>query len=114
MFSLEPNVAEELFENFRKSRSATDFDPVPPLKIFSPWAPMTWLVSEIDPQHPTTGYGLADLGMGEPEFGLLDLRALSEVQGPAGQSLQIDKYWQPDHTISEYTKQATKAGRIIF
>jgi hypothetical protein len=42
-----------------------DFPPV--VKLFTPDANCTWLLSEIDPEEPDIAFGLCDLGMGSPE-----------------------------------------------
>jgi hypothetical protein len=40
----------------------------PVVKIFNPTGGQTWLISEMDADGDTM-FGLADLGMGEPEMG---------------------------------------------
>ena len=50
------------------ARRGADHKPV--VKLFNPTGAGTWLLTELDPDHPDDyGFGLADLGMGFPELG---------------------------------------------
>ena len=46
---------------------AVDFYPV--VKLFTPDAQPTWLLTELDPDDEDLAFGLCDLGLGEPELG---------------------------------------------
>ena len=46
----------QLLENGRKSRETDDFDPAPVLKLFTPDANATWLLTELDPQDPDRAF----------------------------------------------------------
>lgn len=46
-----------------------DFPPV--VKLFTPDANATWLLTEIDPENPDLAFGLCDLG--HPELGWVSL-----------------------------------------
>jgi hypothetical protein len=48
-----------------------DFMPV--VKLFTPDAGCTWLLTEIDPEDPDIAFSLCDLGMGYPELGSVSL-----------------------------------------
>ena len=41
----------------------------PVVKLFTPDANCTWLLSELDPEEPDIAFGLCDLGLGFPEIG---------------------------------------------
>ena len=43
-------------------------DFAPAVKLFTPDAGCTWLLTEIDPEDPDIAFGLCDLGMGFPEL----------------------------------------------
>ena len=47
---------------------ANERDPFPVLKLFTPDANATWLVSECDPDEPDRPFGLADLGLNFPDW----------------------------------------------
>jgi hypothetical protein len=58
---------------------ADDRDPPPVLKLFTPDAAATWLISEVDPDDPDRLFGLCDLGLGFAELGYVSLAELSEL-----------------------------------
>ena len=63
-FFLSDEQVRRLAANGRASREfeARDelFDPPPVVKLFTPDAGATWLLSEIDPADPTIAFGLCD------------------------------------------------------
>ena len=73
-----------------------DFWPV--VKLFTPDANATWLLSEIDPEEPDIAFGLCDLGMGSPEA--LDGMFFEYGTEPLG--VPLDKYREqtPDAHIA--------------
>ena len=40
------------------------------MKLFTPDANATWLLTELDPVEPDRAFGLCDLGLGYPELGV--------------------------------------------
>ena len=55
------------------TRRGADHKPV--VRLFNPTGAGTWLLTELDPDHPDDyGFGLADLGMGFPELGDIGIR----------------------------------------
>jgi Protein of unknown function (DUF2958) len=64
-----------------KGEDALDFKPV--VKLFTPDAQCTWLLTELDPDGGLA-FGLCDLGMGCPELGYISLAELSSVRGKLG------------------------------
>ncbi|WP_138465337.1 DUF2958 domain-containing protein [Poseidonocella sp. HB161398] len=93
-------------------RGADTPDHVPVVKIFNPYGSQTWLLSEIDPLDPVRAFGLADLGMGEPELGWICLPELVSWKNRMGLGFERDMYVTLDKRISEYAGAARKAGRI--
>ena len=86
----------------------------PVVRLFNPTGAGTWLLTELDPDHPDYyGFGLADLGMGCPELGDIGIREISEFRGPMGLGIERDMYFGPKHTISVYAEAARAAGRIV-
>ena len=51
-----------LLANGRESLENPDFDPAPVVKLFTPDAGATWLLTEIDPDDHDHAFGLCDLG----------------------------------------------------
>ena len=104
-----PELRDALLANGR----TPDSDPVPPLKLFNPTGAGTWLVTELDPDDPSVGFGLADLGFGCPELGSFSLDELQSFQGPFGLGIERDLWFEGRWPISVYAEAARQAGRIV-
>lgn len=79
-----PEQRAQLLANGRESLQNPGFDPVPVVKLFTPDAGATWLLTEIDPDHHDHAFGLCDLGLGYPELGWVSLAELVAVRGRLG------------------------------
>ncbi|MDM0116796.1 DUF2958 domain-containing protein [Variovorax sp. J22R133] len=88
-----------------------DFDPLPVVKLFTPDAGATWLLTEIDP-HAQVAFGLCDLGVGFPELGKVSLAGLGVVRGMMNLPIEQDLHFRATQTLSAYAKEARMAGRI--
>ena len=94
------------------TRRGPDHEPV--VKLFNPCGAGTWLLSELDPEHPNEcAFGLADLGFGTPELGLIGLLELTEYRGPFGLGIERDIHFATHYTISIYAEAARAAGHIV-
>lgn len=102
-----------LLHNGRQSTELEDFDPPPVVKLFTPDAGATWLLTEIDPEDPDRAFGLCDLGLGFPELGYVSLQELSTVRGRLGLPVERDLHFKADKAISGYAREARSAGRIV-
>ncbi|CDX21384.1 conserved hypothetical protein [Mesorhizobium plurifarium] len=94
----------------RGTRNEIDFVPV--VKLFTPDAGATWLLTEIDPEDPDIAFGLCDLGLGCPEIGSVSLSELSSLRGRLGLPVERDLHFQPCKTLSEYASVARQRGVI--
>lgn len=105
----------QLLCNWRASDEAgldsPDFQPV--VKLFTPDAGATWLLTELNPADETTAFGLCDLGLGEPELGYVNLTELKTVRGKLGLPIERDLHFQATRTLSQYAELARQAGRIV-
>lgn len=88
-------------------------DPKPVVKVFTPDAGATWLLTEIDPDNPDIAFGLGDLGLGCPELGYVSLTELGAVRGRLGLPVELDRYFRADKPLSAYAAAARAAGRIV-
>jgi hypothetical protein len=86
-----------------------DFKPV--VKLFTPDAQCTWLLTELG--NDDIAYGLCDLGMGFPEVGFVCMRELRELRGPLELPVERDLHFDADKTLSAYAAQAREHGRIV-
>lgn len=102
-----------LLANGRESLENPDFDPAPVVKLFTPDAGATWLLTEIDPDEHDLVFGLADLGLGTPELGWTSLSELAAVRGRLGLPVERDLYFRAEKRLSAYARDARLAGRIV-
>src|SRR3546814_15694878 len=72
-------LRERLLANGRISLER-DHDPLPVVKFFTPDAGATWLLTELDPDHPDIAFGLCDLGLGAPELGCVSGTELQSIR----------------------------------
>ena len=94
------------------TRRGADHKPV--VRLFNPTGAGTWLLTELDPDHPDDyGFGLADLGMGFPELGDIGIREIAEFRGLMGLGIERDMYFRPKYAISIYAEAARAVGRIV-
>ena len=87
------------------------FDPHPVVKLYVPGSGATWLLSAVDPRAPGIAFGLADLGF--PEVGYISLEELEEVRASGRVPLEQDQGFRPVKPLSEYARDARRAGRIV-
>lgn len=103
----------QLLANGRRSIENPHFDPHPVVKLFTPDAGATWLLSEADPGDETRCFGLCDLGLGIPELGWVSLAEIEALRGPLGLPVERDLYFRADKPMSVYAREARLAGRIV-
>lgn len=105
-------IHAELLANGHRTAGGDQFDPKPVLKVFTPDAGATWLLTEIDPDDETRAFGLCDLGLGMPELGWVSLTELAELRGPFGLPVERDEWFVPKRPLSAYAAVARREGRI--
>jgi len=88
-----------------------DFKPV--VKLFTPDANCTWLLTELDPDDEDIAFGLCDLGMGCPELGSVRISELEQLRGQLGLPVERDKFFEADKTLSQYANAARKHEQIV-
>ena len=103
-----------LLANGRESLENPDFDPAPVVKLFTPDAGATWLLTEIDPDDHDHAFGLCDLGLGVPEMGWVSLQDLTTVRGRLGLPVERDLHFRAEKRLSGYARDARLAGRIVI
>lgn len=103
----------QLLANGRRSQADEAFDPAPVVKLFTPDAGATWLLTEIDPADPDHAFGLCDLGLGYPELGWVSLEEITTVRGNLGLAVERDRHFRTDRRLSVYARDARLAGRIV-
>ena len=108
-------LRDRLIENGRTSEEQDGFDPFPVVKLFTPDACATWLITEAYPEGPDLRlFGLMDLGLGEPELGYAMLSEIEDARGKLGLPVERDLYFKAEHRLSTYAKIASHAGMIVI
>ena len=100
------------FEQLLANGRNRDQDHPPVVKLFTPDAGCTWLLSEIDPEEPDIAFGLCDLGLGFPELGCVSLTELRSVRGKLGLPVERDLSFTAKHPTSVYAEAARQAEGI--
>jgi len=100
------------FEQLLANGRNRDQDHQPVVKLFTPDANCTWLLSEIDPEEPEIAFGLCDLGFGFPEFGCVSLAELLSLRGKMGLPVERDLSFTADHPLSVYAEAARQAEGV--
>ncbi len=103
----------QLLANGRASAEGQDIDPLPIVKLFTPDAHATWLLTELDPEDGDTAFGLCDVGIGMPELGTVRISELASIVGPLKLPVERDLYFVAQRTLSDYARLARINGSII-
>jgi hypothetical protein len=111
------SLTEKLLANGRAQRAAIDkgddaLDFKPVVKLFTPDAQCTWLLTELDPDGGLA-FGLCDLGMGSRELGYVSLAELSAVRDKLGLPVERDRHFEADKSISAYADEARSRGQSV-
>lgn len=107
-------LRDTLLANHLRSQIDESFDPPPPVKLFTPDAGATWLISEACPDgEDLTLFGLCDLGVGCPELGTVSLAEIESLRGALGLPVERDVSFEPYQSLSRNAAEARSAGRIM-
>ncbi|MEX0409773.1 DUF2958 domain-containing protein [Aquibium sp. LZ166] len=110
-------IREQLLRNGRLQQECSeaggsDADFVPVVKLFTPDAACTWLLTELDPDDPDIAFALCDLGFGCPELGCVRISEIESVRGRLGLPVERDRHFHPDKPLSAYAREARARGHI--
>jgi hypothetical protein len=107
------DLRERMLHNGRRSAAGQDHDPPPVVKLFTPDAGATWLLTELDPADPDIAFGLCDLGLGCPELGSVSLAEIAAVRGAFGLAVERDLWFAANGPLSAYAREARERGAIV-
>lgn len=102
-FIPEAAYAEHL-ANGHRAAGGDQCDPPLVVKLFTPDANATWLLTEIDPYDRDRAFGLCDLGFGMPELGWVSLSELTALRGPLGLPVEQDAWFRSEGHLSAYAE----------
>jgi hypothetical protein len=100
----------ELVGNGARTSAGEEIDPYPAVKLFTPDAGATWLLTELDPTDPDLAFGLCDLSVGYPELGYVRLSEIASVRGALGLPVECDLFFKADRPLSLYADEAQRLG----
>ena len=80
-------------QSVRMNSEQPDIDFKPVVKLFTPDAQCTWLLTELG--RDDIAFGLCDLGLGCPELGYVSLAEISSVRGQLGLPVERDLHFRP-------------------
>jgi hypothetical protein len=92
----------------RMNDAQPDLDFKPVVKIFTPDAQYTWLLTEMGLDN--IAFGLCDLGMETPELGYVSMQELRDLRGPLGLPVERDEHFDAYKTISANADEARALG----
>lgn len=105
-------IYAQLLANGHCTAGGDSIDPLPVIKLFTPDAGATWLLTELDPDDEDLAFGLCDLGLGCPELGYVRLSELAQVRGRLGLFIERDEHFKADKSLTAYAEEARSAGSI--
>jgi hypothetical protein len=106
-------VHAQLLANGHRTAGGEDIDPHPVVKLFTPDAGATWLLTEIDPDDEDLAFGLCDLGLCSPELGYVRISELAQVRGRLGLQIERDLNFKADKALSAYAAVARANSRVV-
>ena len=112
MILITPEIRAALLANGARTAAGIEHDPHPLVKLFTPDAGATWLLTEIDPDDPDIAFGLCDLGLGFPELGSVSIGEIESVRGRLGLPVERDLAFEADRPLSAYADAARATGAI--
>ena len=99
-----------MLANGARSAAGEDIDPIPVVKLFTPDANATWLLTELDEED--VAFGLCDLGLGSPELGYVSISEIASARGPMGLPVERDEHYAETRPLSVLAVLARKAGHV--
>jgi hypothetical protein len=109
-------IRQQLVSNGRKQDAVRgtpqEIDFAPVVKLFTPDANCTWLLTEIDTESPEIAFGLCDLGFQCPELGSVYLPELQALRGRLGLPIERDLHFKATHPLTVYADAARLSGGI--
>ena len=99
-----------MLANGARSAAGEDIDPIPVVKLFTPDANATWLLTELNEND--VAFGLCDLGLGSPELSYISICEILSVRGPMGLLVERDAHYSETRPLAVVTSLARRAGHV--
>lgn len=85
----------------------------PVVKLFTPDAGGTWLLSELSPGDCDLAFGLCDYADGNPALANVRISDLRYIHGRTNRTIEKDVHFKATKSLAAYTKQARIVGYIV-
>ena len=105
-------MTEDIERRLLDNAQSPDEDHWPVVKFFDPGGPATWLITRMDPRDRDIVFGLADLGFGCVELGIVRISELCNIRGSLGFGIERDRLFEARVPLSVYTETARALGSI--
>ena len=102
----------KMIQNGMESQKGYSGNHWPVVKLFTPDAGCTWLLSELDPGEPDIAFGLCDLGLGLLQLGYMSISEIASIRGRLGFPVERNPYFMARKSLLDYFKDAQRIGRI--
>jgi hypothetical protein len=112
MLRYSPEQLQGLAENAKILAADPGADLIPVARLFHSMCSWSWLLLARNPDEPQVAYGIADLGTGSVEIGLIDLEEVRQIPSVIGTGVQVDRWWSPGARASGYLANAASTGRL--
>jgi hypothetical protein len=104
---------DEQYQKLIENGKNPDQDHAPVIRLHILFTGCQWLISELDPEYPQLGFGLCDLGMGQPELGYVDIEEIKAVK-TVPFPVMGDMFFQPEYPMSTYAEAARMCQSITL
>ena len=102
----------KMIQNGMESQKGYSGNHWPVVKLFTPDAGCTWLLSELDPEDPDIAFGLCDLGLGLLQLGYMSISEIASIRGRLGLPVEHTPYFMAKKSLLDYFNDAQRIGRI--
>ena len=102
----------KMIQNGMESQKGYSGNHWPVVKLFTPDACCTWLLSELDPEDPDIAFGLCDLGLGLLQLGYVSISEIASIRGRLGFPVERNPYFMARKSLLDYFNDAQRIGRI--
>ena len=105
-------ITEQIERRLLDNAQSPDEDHWPVVKFFDPSGASTWLITSMDSSDRDIVFGLADLGFGCVELGIVRLSELQDTRGEVGLGIERDRLFEARYPLSVYAETARALGSI--
>lgn len=111
-FKFTAKQLQTLHLNWSILREDSGADLTPVVSLFQVLGEAKRLLIALDPQDFNMAYGIADLGMGCVEEGIIMLDQVRAIPCPLGLGVELERRWKAGARTSAYIAEGARTGRL--